>query len=348
MLPLLLLLFAGPSSPAAPVPWRQDRFVISAWVDPIVPPSRYDAEYARMRAANFSMLLGGFGAKSRADVVLQVAAAARADMAAVPSYCGGACVNVSGAWGLQISDEPSAKAFAALAPKVAQVKAAGKLAFVNLLPNYASSPGQTGVASYEDYVARFVAEVKPNLLSTDHYPDFREPVVDQRKQAYVDNMLILRAASLKASINWWNFFSAMPFNKEAMFDISESQLRWQIYTSLAIGSKGVLYFCYWTPDGGDFLRGQAIMTPDCSTVKPGEKCDISDQVPSRKYPIVQRINAKLSVLGGFLLERASSAVLQAAGNRTHSVAIENHRNLTSINVRAPDNDMQHGMPYIHT
>ena len=107
MLPLLLLLFAGSSSPAAPVPWRQDRFVISAWVDPIVPPSRYDAEYARMRAANFSMLLGGFGAKSRADVVLQVAAAARADMAAVPSYCGGACVNVSGAWGFRSPTSPA-------------------------------------------------------------------------------------------------------------------------------------------------------------------------------------------------------------------------------------------------
>ena len=72
--------------------------------------------------------------------------------------------------------------------------------------------------------------------------------------------------------------SRMPFNRESMYDISESQLRWQIYTSLAIGAKGVMYFCYWTPDGNDFLRGQAIMTPDCSGVKAGEKCDISNQV----------------------------------------------------------------------
>ena len=101
----------------------------------------------------------------------------------------------------------------------------------------------------------------------------------------------------------------------------------------AIGAKGLLYFCWWTPDGADFLRGQAIMTPDCSGVKVGEKCDISNQVPSQKFAAVQRINAKLSVLGGYLLERRSSAVLQVVGNRTHSVPIEGHRNLTSINVR---------------
>jgi hypothetical protein len=328
----LLLVVAAAADPP-PKPWRQDRFVISAWVDPIVPPARYGVEYARMRSANISMLLGGFGAKSRADVVLQVAAATKAGMAAVPSYCDGACANVTGAWGLQIADEPNVKAFASLAPKVAEVKAAGRLAFVNLLPNYASSPGQTGAASYEDYVAQFVAVVKPNVLSTDHYPDFSEPVVAQRKQAYVDNMLILRAAAQKAGIPWWNFFNAMPFNRVSMFDISESQLRWQIYSSLALGAKGLLYFCWWTPDGADFLRGQAIMTPDCSGVKVGEKCDISNQVPSQKFAAVQRINAKLSVLGGYLLHRRSSTVLQLAGNRTHSAPIDDHHNLTSINVR---------------
>ena len=350
---VLLLVVAAAGPPSPPKPWRQDRFVISAWVDPIVPPARYDAEYARMRSANISMLLGGFGAKSRADVILQVAAATKAGMTAVPSYCDGACANVSGAWGLQIADEPNVKAFASLAPKVAQVKASGKLAFVNLLPNYASSPGQTGAASYEDYVTQFVEVVKPNVLSTDHYPDFSEPVVAKRKQAYVYNMLILRAAAQKAGIPWWNFFNAMPFNRASMFDISESQLRWQIYSSLAIGAKGLLYFCWWTPDGADFLRGQAIMTPDCSATKPGEKCDISNQVPSQKFAAVQRINAKLSVLGGYLLKRRSSAVLQVAGNRTHSVPIEGHRNLTSINVRLivvlmhhPANDLARGVAHL--
>jgi len=51
----------------------------------------------------------------------------------------------------------------------------------------------------------------------------------------------------------------------------------QVFTSLAIGAKGVMYFCYWTPPGSDFLRGQAIMTP-----APGSKPDNANQVPGPK------------------------------------------------------------------
>ena len=82
-----------------------------------------------------------------------------------------------------------------------------------------------------------------------------------------------------------------------MYDVSESEMRWQIYTSLAIGAKGVLYFCYWSPVADStFLRGQAIMTP---RIAPGSsaKPTIADQVPSQKYAIVKRLNAKLRVLG---------------------------------------------------
>ena len=35
---------------ASPAPWEQDRFAISFWVDPIVPPARFDAEYKRHAA----------------------------------------------------------------------------------------------------------------------------------------------------------------------------------------------------------------------------------------------------------------------------------------------------------
>ena len=73
----------------------------------------------------------------------------------------------------------------------------------------------------------------------------------------------------------------------SQYDISEAELRWQAYTSLAIGSKGVLYFCYWTPPGDDFKRGQAIMTPT-----PGKPPNIGDQSPGHKYLMVQRINSK--------------------------------------------------------
>ena len=67
--------------------------------------------------------------------------------------------------------------------------------------------------------------------------------------------------------------------------------------SLPMLSARVLYFCYWSPVADStFLRGQAIMTP---RIAPGSsaKPTIADQVPSQKYAIVKRLNAKLRVLG---------------------------------------------------
>jgi hypothetical protein len=157
--------------------------------------------------ANFTVLLGGFGATTPVTVAAQIAAANKHGLAAVPSICGGSCANLTGAWGFQIADEPvtqifphdwhcrwmpqflraakipsgssavtfhclsaalpkkhqltlcllnsqlnnetklfkpithhrpSADQFASLASLVADAKAVGNMAFVNLLPNYAS------------------------------------------------------------------------------------------------------------------------------------------------------------------------------------------------------------------
>ena len=104
-------------------------------MDPIVPPSRFLAEYKRIADANFTVLLGGFGATVPATVTEQIAAASDVGLAAVPSICGGGCANLSGAWGFQVADEPGVAEFEKLAPLVATARAAGQLAFVNLLPN---------------------------------------------------------------------------------------------------------------------------------------------------------------------------------------------------------------------
>ena len=80
--------------------------------------------------------------------------------------------------------------------------------------------------TYDDYVAEFVKQVKPNLLSTDHYPDFsraantklgkpcsdqtNNPVGCKNKAGYIENMMSLRKAGLAADppIGFWNFVRA--------------------------------------------------------------------------------------------------------------------------------------------
>lgn len=108
-----------------------------------------------------------------------------------------------------------------------------------------------------------------------------------------------------------------PYNPGSVFDVSEGELRWQVFTSLAAGAKGVLYFCYWTPPGSDFVRGQAIMTP-----APGSVPDNANQVPGPKYPLAKAINSKLRVYGDWLLTRTSSAVVLAAGDASNTTTID--------------------------
>ena len=149
----------------------------------------------------------------------------------------------------------------------------GKLRFVNLLPNYADFP-----TSYEDYVLDFVETVKPDVLCVDHYPQFfpgsETSAANTTMAGYIRNLVVLRDVALANGLHFMNFFNIMPFN--GYFDVSEAEIRWQVgrrvwkenlglptatnsnsnkrqpliavlvrvslqvYTSLALGSRGVL------------------------------------------------------------------------------------------------------------
>ena len=313
---LLLLLLS--SLPALPAAWTQDRFVISAWVDPIVNTSQFDAEYARFAASGFTALLGGFGATSPPAVALQVAACARAGLACIPASCespagpnpGGSCVTgASDVMGYQLYDEPQPAAFPNISAWFARlaVAAPGKLRFVNLLPNYADFAPPGG---YRGYLRAFVDTVRPDLLCFDHYPLFypgsaTDAASNTSQAGYLRNLADVREASLAAGIPFWNFFNAMPFNGRP--DVTEAQLRWQVYSSLAYGAKGVLYFCYWSPTGASFAWGNALITP---RALPG---GAPVYVPGPHLAQAARINAKLGVYGAYLLNATSTGTALAGG-----------------------------------
>jgi len=67
----------------------------------------------------------------------------------------------------------------------------GKLAYVNLFPNYAPASA-LGTASYDEHVAQFCEVVGTDVLSMDHYPRFK-PSVDRRaRDGYCDNLAVMR------------------------------------------------------------------------------------------------------------------------------------------------------------
>jgi hypothetical protein len=129
-----------------------------------------------------------------------------------------------------------------------------------------------------------------DVLSMDHYPIFK-PDADGR-DAYCANLDVMRTYSLERNIPFWNFFNTMPFGPHT--DPTEAQLRWQIYTSIAYGAKGVLYFCYYTPFSAEFPKGGAIIG--------------RDDRRTRHYDQARRINEQIKNLGPTLMQLTSIGV----------------------------------------
>lgn len=292
-LALLTVFIITAAAADEPVRFKQETFAISFLSDPPA-DARMDTRYAELAAAHFTVTLGGFHAVTVPTAKRQLKYSHRHGMGAIltcPNTPAAELPTGLGCWGYGVADEPSAADFPRLRREVDAIRAAhpGKLALINLLPDYASA-AQLGVDDYEEYVRRFVREVDVDVLCMDHYPALR-PDADGR-EGYCDNLAVMRAVALDANIPHWNFFNAMPWGPHD--DPTEAHLRWQVYTSLAYGSKGVLYFSYWPLDPNFAPHGAAIMTQDGR--------------PTRHYAEATRLNAALKQLGPTLMQLTSTGV----------------------------------------
>ncbi len=286
--------------------FAQDRFVIGFWVDP--PADQTMARrYQEIADANFTLVLGGFGAATPETVARQIALCQQHDLRAIVAMAGQKPDQLPDdpvVWGYLVRDEPGAAAFPELRATVDALRAArpNKLAYINLFPNYAS-PAQLGTATYGEHVRRFVDEVGVDVLSMDHYPIMRADA--DGRDAYCTNLEVMRTEALRKGIPHWNFFNVMPFGPHS--DPTEAQIRWQVYTSIAYGSRGVLYFCYWTPRGDEFPKGGAIITAE------GEK--------TRHYEEARRVNGALKNLGPTIMRLTSVGVRRIAPDATIADAL---------------------------
>lgn len=281
----------------------QDRFAIGFWVDPPIGDDA-DLRYQEIADAHFTMVIGGFGARTPEAVKTQIELCEKYDLKAIVSRAGlppDQLPESPAVWGYMIHDEPSAKDFPDLRKTVDDIHRArpGRLCYINLFPNYANQR-QLGTETYDEHVKRFVDEVGVHVLSMDHYP-LMKPDEDGR-QGYLDNLETMRTYALEKGIPHWNFFNVIPFGGH--YDPTEAQIRWQIYTSLAYGSKGVLYFCYWTPRGGEFPKGGAIITAE------GRR--------TRHYEQAKRINHDIKQLGPTLMSLTSTGVYRVTPNQNPS------------------------------
>lgn len=200
--------------------------------------------------------------------------------------------------GYHICDEPSALAFPALAKAVAAVKkyAPGKLAAINLYPNYATIwqmdqiKTQLGTKTYTEYLERFVNEVKPQVISYDNYMVEMSMDLENKDKAasYYTNLVEVRRIATKYNIPFWNVVSS---NQVRPFTTipSPANLAFQVYTTLAAGAGGIRWYTY---------HGQAY------GYNPIDK----DENKTLTWRYLEEVNRQLSILGPIIKKLTSTGV----------------------------------------
>jgi hypothetical protein len=158
------------------------------------------------------------------------------------------------AMGYFITDEPGVSDFPALGKAVAAVKkyAPGKLAYINLFPDYATlgapDRSQLGTDNYTDYLERFVREVKPQVISYDNYMvQYSDDLRDGGKAAsYYHNLLEVRRVAQEHRLPCLNIVCCNQIRPGTPVP-SPAGLQFQAYTTLAAGYRGVTWYNYFGP-----------------------------------------------------------------------------------------------------
>ena len=156
--------------------------------------------------------------------------------------------NHKAVYGYSLRDEPAASAFPGLGRWVAALgKAApNAVALINLLPNYAP-PEMLGTATYDEYLELFVKTVHPKLISYDHYALMDDGTL---RDGYFQNLESVRRAALRHDLPFWNTVLSNAHFRYA--EPTPAGFRFQAYTTLAYGGRGITYFTYFARHRGNY------------------------------------------------------------------------------------------------
>jgi hypothetical protein len=151
-------------------------------------------------------------------------------------------------FGYYLRDEPGVGMFAGLA-KVADLireLSPGKWPYINLFPDYANAD-QLDIPTYAEYLERFIATCHPSIISYDNYSLMDDGSV---RGNYWSNLESVRAACQKHGIEFWNIvLSVAHFSYR---ELNAADFRFEVYTTLAYGGRGISYFTYFTSSTGNY------------------------------------------------------------------------------------------------
>jgi Beta-galactosidase len=193
-----------------------------------------------------------------------------------------------------------------------QKKDPGKLIYFNLLPNFAVKD-QTGIShrfsqgnvnypshlhgigannkevmAYLAYLRQFVNTFKPNLISYDHYPFFQK----QDGQEYFLNMALISHVAKEAKKPFLNIVQAANVSKILRLP-TDQEMRFQVYTTLAYGGRGISYYYYWSSESKEGIYRDGLYL---------------DGKPSPLSKTIATINAEIKNLSPTLMSLTSQGV----------------------------------------
>ena len=148
--------------------------------------------------------------------------------------------------------------------------------YVNLYPTYAP---KLGTSSYEAYIEEYLDKIPSKTVSYDFYG--LSTTVGKLAPDYYMNLDIVRSKTLDVRKPFWVITQAgaTPSRKHP----TEKEQRWSVWSTIAGGSKGISYFCYWTPNDFD----------DYMVRRDGTKTDM--------YYYIQKLNKDINTIGKKLL-----------------------------------------------
>lgn len=181
-----------------------------------------------------------------------------------------------------LRDEPSVNEYDALGAFVDAYNAAmpDKEVYINLFPKYANAATQLKT-DYEDYIDQYLTKVKTKSLSYDYYGLQNNSILND----YYVNLDLVRSKTVAKRMPFWVITQAGIAGSSRM--PTELEQRWSVWANIAVGSKGISYFCYWTPSGGAYDDN-------------GFMIDINGN-KNPMYDWVKKINADINTVGKKLL-----------------------------------------------
>lgn len=191
-------------------------------------------------------------------------------------------------YGYYLRDEPPSSFFPGLATVGSVVKELhpGVWPYINLFPNYADA-SQLGTKTYDEYLEKFIETCKPPVLSYDHYALFEGGAM---RGEYFANLESVRRAAIKHKLPFWQIVASLGclnYREPSMTD-----MRYQVFTSLAYGARGLAYFKYFTPAVGNFRNGPIDQ--------------FGHETPM--WPILRQVNLQVGKLAPTLLQLTSNRV----------------------------------------